>query len=67
MQIILHLRALPRPQLGSWPRFVRLLALWRERSRSRHQLAQLETRDLEDVGLTRLDQQRECAKWFWQP
>jgi uncharacterized protein YjiS (DUF1127 family) len=30
-------------------------------------LLQLDDRMLRDVGLTRLDVDRECAKHFWQP
>ena len=39
---------------------------WRERARSRHLLLQLDDRMLRDVGLTRSDADRECAKYFWQ-
>ena len=40
---------------------------WRERARSRHLLQQLDDRMLRDVGLSRSDVDRECAKHFWQP
>ena len=40
---------------------------WRERARSRHLLLHLDDRMLRDVGLTRSDVDRECAKHFWQP
>ena len=40
---------------------------WRERTRSRHLLLQLDDRMLRDVGLSRSDVDRECAKHFWQP
>ena len=40
---------------------------WRERARSRHLLLQLDDRMLRDVGLSRSDVDRECAKYFWQP
>jgi uncharacterized protein YjiS (DUF1127 family) len=40
---------------------------WRERARSRHLLLLLDDRMLRDVGLTRSDVDRECAKHFWQP
>jgi uncharacterized protein YjiS (DUF1127 family) len=40
---------------------------WRERARSRHLLLQLDDRMLRDVGLSRSDVDRECAKHFWQP
>ena len=40
---------------------------WRERAQSRHLLLQLDDRMLRDVGLSRSDVDRECAKHFWQP
>jgi uncharacterized protein YjiS (DUF1127 family) len=40
---------------------------WRKRARSRHLLLQLDDRMLRDVGLSRSDVDRECAKHFWQP
>jgi uncharacterized protein YjiS (DUF1127 family) len=39
---------------------------WQERARSRHLLQQLDDRMLRDVGLSRCDVDRECAKHFWQ-
>jgi uncharacterized protein YjiS (DUF1127 family) len=39
---------------------------WQERARSRHLLRQLDDRMLRDVGLSRCDVDRECAKHFWQ-
>lgn len=44
-----------------------LVRLWRERARQRRQLATLDERALRDIGITRLDQRRECAKPFWRP
>jgi uncharacterized protein YjiS (DUF1127 family) len=41
-------------------------AEWRARARSRHLLQQLDDRMLRDVGLSRADVARECAKNFWQ-
>jgi uncharacterized protein YjiS (DUF1127 family) len=40
---------------------------WQERARGRHLLLQLDDRMLRDVGLSRSDVDRECAKHFWQP
>ena len=40
---------------------------WRERARGRLLLQQLDDRMLRDVGLSRSDVDRECAKHFWQP
>jgi uncharacterized protein YjiS (DUF1127 family) len=42
------------------------LAEWRARARSRHLLDELDDRMLRDVGLSRADVVRECAKNFWQ-
>ena len=41
------------------------LAEWRARARSRYLLQQLDDRMLRDVGLSRADVARECAKNFW--
>jgi uncharacterized protein YjiS (DUF1127 family) len=55
------------------PRFAGLLksllamrAAWRQRSRTRRHLALLDTRELDDLGLTRAEQRAEAGKWFWQ-
>jgi uncharacterized protein YjiS (DUF1127 family) len=42
------------------------LPIWRERARSRRLLRRLDARMLRDVGLSRSDVDRECAKHFWQ-
>lgn len=42
------------------------IAQWRERARSRYLLQQLDDRMLRDIGLSRSDVERECAKRFWQ-
>jgi uncharacterized protein YjiS (DUF1127 family) len=42
------------------------VVLWQERARSRRLLQQLDNRMLRDVGLSRCDVDRECAKHFWQ-
>ena len=41
------------------------LRLWRERARQRRALSQLDDRLLADIGVTRADAERECAKPFW--
>jgi uncharacterized protein YjiS (DUF1127 family) len=38
-----------------------------ERARSRRELAALDDRLLHDIGLARLDADREASKPFWQP
>lgn len=43
-----------------------MLMLWYELSRQRHQLAQLDDRILRDIGVSRSDVERECAKFPWQ-
>ena len=40
---------------------------WRERTRGRRLLGELDDRMLRDVGLSRADVDRECVKHFWQP
>jgi uncharacterized protein YjiS (DUF1127 family) len=45
---------------------VALLACWRDRARQRRQLAQLDARQRADIGITRCDVARECAKPFWR-
>jgi uncharacterized protein YjiS (DUF1127 family) len=52
--------ALARPSTGS------PAALWLRRMWTRHRLAELDARQLDDVGLSELERARECAKWFWQ-
>lgn len=44
-----------------------LLALWRQRARTRHQLAGLDDRQLRDIGVDRAAAQDEAAKPFWRP
>lgn len=59
-------RAGPPRFAGRVGRFLQLLALWRQRIRSRQRLACLTARELADVGLTPEDVARECDKPFWQ-
>jgi uncharacterized protein YjiS (DUF1127 family) len=51
---------------GSLQSFAALLRLWRSRTRERRHLARLDERMLRDIGITRLDAARECAKPFWR-
>jgi len=46
-------------------RVVAVLKLWRERARSRAELADLDNHTLNDIGLTRIDVAREITKRFW--
>ena len=47
-------------------RFVDLIWAWRANARSRCALSQLTDHALKDIGLTRCDVDRECAKPFWR-
>jgi uncharacterized protein YjiS (DUF1127 family) len=53
------------PQFRVWPALVATLALWHQRSRTRHDLGHLSDRMLADIGLTRDQQSYECDKSFW--
>lgn len=43
-----------------------LLMKWQERAEQRYSLADMDERQLRDVGLTRLDLHAEINKPFWQ-
>ncbi|MCV3206710.1 DUF1127 domain-containing protein [Mesorhizobium sp. YC-39] len=45
---------------------LRLLARWYDRHLQRLDLAEIDDHLLRDLGLTREDVRRECAKSFWQ-
>jgi uncharacterized protein YjiS (DUF1127 family) len=40
---------------------------WLRRSRTRHEIADLDEHLLRDIGLTRFDAMAESRKLFWQP
>jgi uncharacterized protein YjiS (DUF1127 family) len=40
--------------------------IWLMRIRTRQRLRELDTRQLDDVGLTELRRRRECMKRFWR-
>jgi uncharacterized protein YjiS (DUF1127 family) len=46
---------------------VALVRQWLQRSRTRHDIAELDEHLLRDIGLTRLDVMVESRKHFWQP
>tara|TARA_R110000782_G_scaffold137811_1_gene230299 strand:- start:331 stop:549 length:219 start_codon:yes stop_codon:yes gene_type:complete len=62
------LEAAPRilPRRPWYARLSAWLRLCRAKTRQRRALARLDTRLLADVGLTRADAARECAKPFWR-
>jgi uncharacterized protein YjiS (DUF1127 family) len=68
MQNTLHLLVLPRRTLPSarWLGLSSTLSLWRERRRSRRQLAALDCRALADIGISHAEQWAECRKPFWK-
>jgi uncharacterized protein YjiS (DUF1127 family) len=48
-------------------RVIEVVSVWRARARQRCSLADLSERDLRDIGISRVEQRRECAKPFWRP
>jgi len=58
-----------RPRISVFPavrRFSAMIREWRRRARSRRELLALDDRMLKDIGITRIDAQREAAKPFWR-
>ena len=47
-------------------RAIGLVLTWQQRARERRQLASMDEFGLKDIGLTRVDVQRESDKPFWQ-
>jgi len=68
MQHILHVFALVGEPAGQrlGQRILFTLALWHHRHRSRRHLADLDDRELDDIGLGRARRRAECQKRFWQ-
>ena len=54
------------PQARPFAKLLQQVAQWQKRARSRYLLQQLDDRMLRDIGLSRSDVYRECAKYFWQ-
>ena len=50
-----------------WLSFLAPLINWHHRHRTRRQLGELDSRQLEDVGIDPSVRRAEIAKWFWQP
>lgn len=55
------------PERAVRPVLFDLLALWRQRARTRHQLAGLDDRQLRDIGVDRVMAHNEATKPFWRP
>jgi uncharacterized protein YjiS (DUF1127 family) len=53
------------PDAGLAVRLLATLFRWRERARQRRQLYALDDRMLKDIGITRVDVEREAGKHFW--
>lgn len=51
---------------GNWQRVLRLLKRWQRNHRTRQQLAQLDDRQLADVGISHSDRAVELDKPFWR-
>jgi uncharacterized protein YjiS (DUF1127 family) len=68
MQDILHFaRFARRREQRPGGRFRSVLAQWRQRRQERNQLARMSDRELADIGVTRVEQWRECEKPVWRP
>src|SRR5262249_1572229 len=52
--------------LARWLRMKRVVAAWRHRTRTRHELANLSDRQLRDIGLSRFGASFESSKPFWR-
>lgn len=52
--------------IGFWRRAIDTLRGWHELVRSRRELAQMDERQLLDIGITRADAAFESAKPFWR-
>lgn len=64
-------RSLPRPYQAtlhsrSWQQLLRLLQRWQRNYRTRQQLAQLDDRQLADVGISHSERAAELDKPFWR-
>ncbi len=56
-----------RPVPAAWPlRLLAALLIWRQRARTRRQLALLDDRQLSDIGITTSERLEEVDKPFWR-
>jgi uncharacterized protein YjiS (DUF1127 family) len=66
MSIYSHQSMINHHGSGILNELVETLHVWRERVRSRRELAQWTERDLHDVGISRSDIVHEAEKPFWR-
>ena len=66
MSSFTHESMINHHRLGFFAQISETLHVWRERQRSRRQLAELSARDLHDVGLSWSDVVFEAEKPFWR-
>jgi uncharacterized protein YjiS (DUF1127 family) len=66
MSIYSHQSMINHHGSGVFNELVETLHVWRERVRSRRELAQWTERDLHDVGISRSDIVHEAEKPFWR-
>ena len=59
--------AISRVAAGRLSRGLRLVLRWMERSRQRHDLGELETYRLADIGVSPSEAWTEAQKPFWRP
>ncbi len=62
----LTITAVRSRRLPQWSELRKLFTEWRQRVRSRYELATLGDRDLCDMGMTRMDADNEASKPFWR-
>ncbi|MBC9251687.1 hypothetical protein A9179_15545 [Pseudomonas alcaligenes] len=56
-----------QPVASAWPlRILATLLLWQQRARTRRQLAQLDQRQLSDIGISACERLEEVNKPFWR-
>ena len=48
------------------PVLLTVLRLWLRRAATRRQLARLDAHLLGDIGLSPIERDAECRKWFWR-
>ena len=54
------------PLAGTFTAFGQIFATWRQRTRTRQELARLDSRSIRDLGLSPGDVQFEINKPFWR-